>query len=63
VDPTTRRAVNPRTVGGLVVQDYENYAPLDEIADIADFPRIMEEGGLELLSMVELDDMEVAPAP
>lgn len=58
-----RRAVNRREVGGLLVQDYENYAPLDEVADIADFHRIMEEGGLELLSMVELDDVEVTPAP
>lgn len=57
-----RRAVNRRTVGGILVQDYENYAPLDDIGDIADFHRMMEEGGLRLLSMVELDDVEVAPA-
>ncbi|MEX2531853.1 MAG: DUF6503 family protein [Gemmatimonadota bacterium] len=56
-----RRAVNRRENGGLLVQDYENYRPVGEVADIADLDRRFEAGDLELLSLIELEEVEVAP--
>jgi len=56
-----RRAVNRREVGGIVVQDYENFAPLVEVRDIAEFDRLYEEGHLNLVSMIELERVEVRP--
>lgn len=54
-----RRAVNRREVGGLLIQDYENYTAEDEIADLLEYPRLLEEGGLRLVSMVELEEVDV----
>ncbi len=54
-----RRAVNRREVGGLLVQDYENYAADPEPSDIAEYDRLYEEEALRLLSMVELEGVEV----
>lgn len=57
-----RRAVNRREVGGLVLQDYENMrAP--GIEDISDYPRRLEEGRVERVSMIEMEEIEVLPAP
>ena len=56
-----RRAVNRREVGGLLVQDYENYAGTPEPDDISEFDRALEQDAVELLSMVELEDVEVVP--
>lgn len=58
-----RRAINRREEGGLLLQDYENYRPADgPIGDIADFARLFEEeGALELLSLVELEEVRVQP--
>ena len=55
-----RRSVNRREVDGLTVQDYENYAADLANPDIADFDRLFELGELELLSMVELEGVEVS---
>lgn len=57
-----RRAVNRRDVGGILVQDYENYAGDPEVVDIAEYDRLFEAGALRLLSMVEFEDVEVLPA-
>jgi len=54
-----RRAVNRRDVGGLTIQDYENYAGDSATRDIAELDRLYDEGALELLSMVELERVEV----
>jgi len=54
-----RRAVNRRELGGLVLQDYENYTAREQIQDIAEYDQILAEELLRLLSMVELDDVEV----
>ena len=56
-----RRAVNRREVGGLLIQDYENYAGTPEPDDISEFDRALDQGAVELLSMVELEDVEVIP--
>lgn len=62
VDPPVtrfRRAVNRREVGGLVVQDYENYSSDPQVDDIAEYDRLFEEGNLDLVSTVEFDDVQV----
>jgi hypothetical protein len=56
-----RRAVNRREVGGIMVQDYENFAPLVEVRDIAEFDRLYEEGHLNLVSMIKLERVEIRP--
>ena len=54
-----RRAVNRREVGGLTIQDYENYGSDPDVSDIAEFDQSFQAGRLELLSMVELEQVEV----
>jgi hypothetical protein len=56
-----RRAVNRRVVGGITVQDYENYTGTDPVEDIAEYGRLLEEGRVRLVSMVELEDVRVEP--
>jgi len=58
-----RRAVNRRSVGGIVVQDYENYAAVEDIADIAEYDALLGGEGLRLVSLVELEGVEVSPVP
>jgi hypothetical protein len=58
-----RRAVNRRSVGGIVLQDYENYAAVEDIADIAEYDTLLGSDGLRLVSMVELEGVEVSPVP
>jgi hypothetical protein len=53
--------VNRRDVAGLTIQDYENYAGDSATPDVAELDRLYEEGALELLSMVELERVEVPP--
>ena len=54
-----RRAVNRRDVGGLLLQDYENYTADPAIDDIAEYDRFLEANDLELVSMVEIADVHV----
>lgn len=64
VDPPVtrfRRAINRREVGGILVQDYENFSADDPTVDIADYDRLLNEGGLTLVSMVEFDEVRVEP--
>lgn len=67
--PTTRfrRAVNPREIGGLLIQDYENYTVDDPSVspefDIAAYDQLFEEGRVRLLSMVEFENVQVSDAP
>ncbi len=56
-----RRAVNRREIGGLLVQDYENYTGDPNVGDVAEYDQLFEAGGLRLVSMVEFDDLEVGP--
>lgn len=57
-----REAVNHRTVDGVRVQDYLNYAPETSGADAArleELPELWERGALRLVSEVEVDDVRV----
>ncbi|GEM_PF-90761 len=55
-----RRAVNRRNVGGLLLQDYENYtAAVGEVDDIADYDRLLARGELQLVSTIALEEVEV----
>lgn len=55
-----RKAVNRREVGGIIVQDYENYTADPEIEDVAEYDRWFEEGRLTLVSEVRLEDVDVS---
>ncbi len=54
-----RRAVNRREIGGLLVQDYENYTGDPDVGDVADYDRLFEAGRLRLVSMVEFENLAV----
>jgi len=54
-----RRAVNRRQVGGILVQDYENYTGDPDVEDVATYDQLFEAGSLRLVSMVEFDDLEI----
>ena len=54
-----RRAVNRREVGGLLLQDYENYTGDPDVGDVADYDQLFEMGSLRLVSMVEFDNLAV----
>ena len=56
-----RRAVNRREIGGVLVQDQENFRSVDPIGDIADYGQRFDEGSVELVSMVEMEDVRVEP--
>jgi hypothetical protein len=51
--------VNRREVGGILIQGYENFTGNEPVEDIADYDRLLEEGRLSLLSMIELEDVVV----
>ena len=51
--------MNRREIGGLTIQDYENYGSDPLVSDIAEFDQSFQAGRLELLSMVELEQVEV----
>jgi hypothetical protein len=57
-----RRAVNRREIGGILVQDFENYAPAGPVEDVAELSRHFEDGTLDLLSLVALEGLEVTRA-
>ncbi|MEM6965751.1 MAG: DUF6503 family protein [Bacteroidota bacterium] len=51
-----RSAYNPRTVGGILFQDYVNYkAPVG--TPLVDLPKLMEKNQLEKLSLIETEDV------
>ncbi len=54
-----RRAVNPRSVGGVRFADYENYTAEPREPALEDLGRLWESGSLELLSEVVLDEVRV----
>jgi len=57
-----RRAVNRREIGGILLQDWENFGPAGEVTDIATLSRDFEGGTLDLLSVVAFEDVEVERA-
>lgn len=55
-----RRAVNRREVGGILIQDYENWTLDPEMDDVAAYGEAFAAGRLELVSMVELENVKVS---
>ncbi|TVR62942.1 MAG: hypothetical protein EA422_10240 [Gemmatimonadales bacterium] len=54
-----RRAVNRREVGGLLLQDWENFTADPHVDDIADYPVLLGSPDLSLVSVVELENVRV----
>ncbi len=56
-----RKAINERYTGGIRFVDYENYKPKTEAVSVYELDSLFLEGALELLSMIELEDIQVTP--
>ena len=54
-----REAVNPRKIGGILVQDYINYKPADESIPVDSLERMFLSGTLERLSEIRLENVSV----
>lgn len=54
-----RKAVNPRVIGGIRVQDYINYKPKDETVPLDSLEPMFLAGELEVLSEIKLEDAVV----
>jgi len=54
-----RAPFNSRTVGGIKFSDYENYKELDDQVELKDYDLEFNQGKLELLSKIELENLEV----
>ena len=53
-----REAINPRTIGGILFQDYNNYT-LKEDIPLEDYDHAFEEGRMEQVSEIVLEEVEV----
>ncbi|MFD0932857.1 DUF6503 family protein [Psychroflexus salinarum] len=56
-----RKAINRRTIDGVVFQDYENYKPRVKSKKLEDIGKMFENDQLELLSLIENEDIELSP--
>ncbi|WP_422348202.1 DUF6503 family protein [Flagellimonas sp.] len=56
-----REAYNERFVEGIRFVDYNNFKPKTKGTPLLEIGKMFEEGGLELLSKIELTDIEVTP--
>lgn len=54
-----RKAYNERYVNGIRFVDYENYKPKNNGTDILEIGKLFDKGELELLSKIELKNIEV----
>ena len=54
-----RKAVNQRTKGGMIFSDYINFRGDDNDSDVAALARKYEEGLLEKLSVIDLENLQV----
>ncbi len=54
-----RKAKNQREVSGILFQDYDNYKPEDETVAVEEMQPLYEEGKLELLSEILLENIQV----
>ncbi len=62
--PRFRKAINPRTVGGIRFQDYLNYAGDEaDTTSVGDYDRKFERGELKLLSRIEQKNVRVTALP
>ena len=56
-----RKALNERYVGGIRFVDYENYKPKSVGISVYKLDEKFQQGALELLSRIELEDIQVIP--
>ena len=56
-----REAFNERTIGGIRFVDYKNYKPKQENTSIYQIDSLYLKNGLELLSEIKLENIEVSP--
>lgn len=54
-----RKAFNERYVNGIRFVDYHNFKPINKVSDVSDLDQIFVMGKLELLSKIELTDVNV----
>ena len=54
-----RKAIKSHEVGGLILQDYENYKPEDETIPVEDISALFKQDSLSLLSVILLEDIQV----
>lgn len=54
-----RKAINPRTINGILIQDYENYQPKDKRISLESMEKLYKAGQLELLSEIISENVEV----
>ena len=55
-----REAYNAREIGGVVIQDYKNHKPADQVNfDLESIDQEFVDGELELLSLIELEDVVI----
>ena len=54
-----REAINARTVGGMLLQDYINYKPVDEHIPLDSLKPEFQSGRLEKLSEIKLENVSV----
>ena len=55
-----REAVNTRTIGGILLQDYVNYKPADETVSLDTLQSMFVSGNLEKLSDINLENAVVS---
>ena len=56
-----RKAINRRTIEGVVFQDYENYKPKVKSNKLNDIAQMYVNDDLELLSLIENENIELVP--
>lgn len=56
-----RKAINRRTIDGVVFQDYENYKPKVKSKNLEDIGKMYENDELELLSLIENENINLTP--
>lgn len=56
-----REAYNRRVISGIHFVDYRNFKPLEKETSLYDLDSLFNEDALELLSVIELEDVRVAP--
>lgn len=58
-----RAAYRRHQVGGLLLTDYYNYVGPKNDTPLADFDRMYEQGDLEIISDIDLENLQVQPLP
>jgi hypothetical protein len=58
-----REAVNPRKIGGILLQDYMNYKPTHDSTSLEDLQSLFVSGKLEKVSEIKLENIVVKDYP